>query len=444
MKAQPPTIEEALSYWFRCCPKRINNLFVVGGVVRDRLLGFPPGDVDLVCDDARQVAEALAGQKGAVMVPFTKKKESPCFRVIDRRNPVFSIDIAPLKGGDISVDLAARDFTVNAMALEVTLDLRPGNLVDPFDGAGDLRRRLVRMVSTDAFRNDPLRVFRAFRLAASLGFQIGSETLAEAHRCSSFLNEAAGERILNELKMFLGERNVSLLAAEMIETGAVNALFPEKAETKGQIPQAGESDCTALALVEYHLENPEKIFGPFTHTATEILLQPQRRFLLKTAALLMDSLGAFTTETADMVAERLHMPRKMRETLLLLASGYRFFLADAPLEVSEVWNVECFRTIGDETVAASILAMAAAGETGPGDVYTRKIKWAVSKYLLELRRIFSRPSLVSGKELVSIGIPVGPRLGEILKQVRNAQDLGEVSTREGAVRLARKLYEQGL
>jgi poly(A) polymerase len=341
------------------------------------------------------------------------------------------------------VDLAARDFTVNAMALEVTLDLRPGNLVDPFDGAGDLMRRLVRMVSTDALRNDVLRVFRAFRLAASLGFQIESETLAEAHRCSSFLNEAAGERILNELKMFLGEKNVSILASEMIETGAVNALFPEMAETEEHIPQARESDCTALGLVEYYLENPEKIFGPFTHTAAEILFQPQRKFLIKTAALLMDSLGAFTAETADMVAERLHMPRKMRETLLLLASGYRFFLAGAPLEVSDVWKIERFRAIGDETVAASILAMAAAGETGPGDVYTRKIKWAVSKYLLELRRVFSRPPLVSGKELVSIGIPVGPRLGEILKQVRNAQDLGEVSTREGAVRLARKLYEEG-
>ena len=442
MKKESHTIEHVLSYWFRSFPKPIKNLFIVGGVVRDRLLGLPAGDVDLVCENALSVAEEVAAKKGATLVSFTKKEDSPCFRVVEREASALSIDVSPLKGGTIFSDLAARDFTVNAMALEVTDDLEPGKLVDPFDGSGDLERGLLRMTAPEAFRNDPLRIFRVFRFAASLGFEIESRTLAEAHRCSNFLEGTAGERILTELRMFFNEKHVSLLAEKMIATGAIHALFPGSVETKEETGPGVKPGSRVLAHVENLLENPEEIFGAFTHIATEILNQAERRFLLKTAALLVDSLGVFTVETADVAAGRLHLPRRQGGLLGLLAAGYHFLMRGGNSLSSDREDIECFRWIGDEIIGASILAMASAVAGNLSNSRRLRMKNGAAMYLSGLRESFSQPPLISGKDLVSLGIPPGPAIGEVLKHVRIAQDLGEVTSREDAIQLAWKVYLQ--
>jgi len=408
--------------------------------VRDRLLGLPAGDVDLVCEDALSVAEEVAAQKGAALVSFTKKEDSPCFRVVERKHPGFSIDLSPLKGGDIFSDLAARDFTVNAMALQVTEDLRPGNLVDPFDGSGDLEQRLLRMTTPEAFRNDPLRIFRAFRFAASLGLEIESRTLAEAQRCAGLLTKTAGERILAELKMFFIEKHVSSLARKMTATGAVHALFPRNVETKEEAGPRVKPESRILACVENLLEHPEEIFGDFSAVATGIFDQEDRRFLLKTAALLLDSLGVFTAETAAAAAERLCMPRKMRETLRRLASGYHFLVGKGNTRSTDRENLELYRRIGDEMIGAFILAKASAEAKSLSKAPGIRIKNAAAGYLSGLRDAFSHPPLISGSDLLSLGIPPGPAIGKILSHVRAAQDLGEVSTRQDAVRLAKELY----
>jgi poly(A) polymerase len=440
MEQQSFTLDHVLSYWFHSFPKPVKNLFVVGGVVRDRLLGLPGGDVDLVCEDALSVAEEAAAQKGAALIAFTKKKDSPCYRLVERKDPALSIDISPLKRGDIFSDLAARDFTVNAMALEVAEDLQPGKLVDPFDGSGDLEHRRLKMTTPEAFQSDPLRIFRAFRFAATLGFTIESGTLADASRCSGLLKETAGERILTELRIFLRETFVSSLAGEMVATGAVRALFPGRIERQKETVLGGGRDGGVLARVEGYLENPEDIFGGFAPLATEILHQADRRFLVKAAALFLDSLGVFTAETAEAAAGRLHMPRKMGESLRQLASGYHFLSAREKPRRTDGGTIEWYRRIADETIGAAILAMASAEAGNLSNSHRVGIKSAAGRYLSAWRESFSRPSLVSGKDLVSFGMPAGPVVGEVLKHVRNAQDLGKVSTREDAMRLAWEVY----
>jgi poly(A) polymerase len=440
MKKQYFTIEYILSYWFRSFRKEVKNFFIVGGAVRDRLLSLPGGDVDLVCEDAFSVAKAVATERGAAVVPFTKKKDSPCFRVIEKRHPGLSIDISPVKGGDISLDLAARDFTVNSMALEVTGALQPGKLVDPFDGFGDLGRRLVRMTGPDAFRNDPLRVFRAFRFSAALGFDIESATLKEAHRCSGLVSGTAGERIRTELELFLSEEHISSLAGELISTGAIDPLFPGRIHMKARPTRGVKAGRTVLACVEALLEKPEKVFGPSSHIAAQILNEAPRRFLVKLAAFLLDAIGVYTIETVNDAAGCLRMPRKQSDVLRLLASGYHFLQRSGVLEDVEGEGVEWFRMMGDETLGASILAMAAAEAGGRSNVPRLRIKTAAARYLSGLRESFSHPSLVSGKDLMKLGVVSGPAVGEVLTHVRNAQDRGEVSSREEALRLAREIY----
>jgi hypothetical protein len=96
----------------------------------------------------------------------------------------------------------------------------------------------------------------------------------------------------------------------------------------------------------------------------------------------------------------------------------------------------------DETVGASILAMAAAATGGLPDVYLRRIKNRASRYLSGLRQSLSRPPLISGNDLEVLGIPAGPSTGKVLKHVRNAQDRGEVFGRKEALRLAREIHSR--
>ncbi len=164
--------------------------WVVGGAVRDELLGRPMVDLDIACADPEQAARAYArGSEGA---PFPLSERHGAWRVAlsDER----TVDFTPLPDG-IEADLATRDFTINAIARP----LAGGDPLDPFGGLGDLDRRLLRAVGPAIFQDDPLRLLRAVRLEDELGFELDPETerLVRAH--AGLVTRPAGERILAEL-----------------------------------------------------------------------------------------------------------------------------------------------------------------------------------------------------------------------------------------------------
>ncbi|HEX5900644.1 MAG TPA: hypothetical protein VFY32_14660, partial [Solirubrobacteraceae bacterium] len=151
--------------------------WLVGGALRDRLLGRPTPDLDVVVDgDVRRAARSLG--RGAGGASFELSDQFGAWRVV-ARDRSWQVDITPLQGGSLEADLAARDLTVNAMAEP----LSGGELVDPHGGAGDLDRKRLRMVSADAFVADPLRTLRVARLATELGFEIdpATATAVRAH-----------------------------------------------------------------------------------------------------------------------------------------------------------------------------------------------------------------------------------------------------------------------
>src|SRR5258706_13071984 len=126
------------------------GVYAVGGAVRDLLVGIEPNDADLACADALGCAQGL-GRK----VITLGKDHLTAYRIVVRHGDGEHIyDFAPLLDGSIDRDLARRDFTINAMAV----DLTTGELLDPFDGRGDLQRRLVRMFDPKNFDADPLRI----------------------------------------------------------------------------------------------------------------------------------------------------------------------------------------------------------------------------------------------------------------------------------------------
>lgn len=160
--------------------------WIVGGAVRDELLGRPVVDIDIACRDPASAARRY----GRPVFPLSERHGAWRVALDDGR----TVDFTPLQDG-IEVDLSTRDFTINAIARP----LGGGDLVDPFGGVRDLERRVLRAVSLSIFRDDPLRLLRAVRLEDELGFRLdpGTEQLVREH--AALVERPAGERILAEL-----------------------------------------------------------------------------------------------------------------------------------------------------------------------------------------------------------------------------------------------------
>ena len=166
--------------------------WLVGGAVRDELLGRPVLDLDVSCREPEPAARALRALAGDAVFPLNERFGA--WRVVLDADA--TVDFSPLRGDSIEADLAERDFTANAVALPVA----GGDFIDPFDGRTDIERRVLRLVSERAFDDDPLRLLRGVRLEGELGFRLdpAAEELARAK--AGLVTGAAGERILEELR----------------------------------------------------------------------------------------------------------------------------------------------------------------------------------------------------------------------------------------------------
>jgi tRNA nucleotidyltransferase/poly(A) polymerase len=165
--------------------------YLVGGAIRDELLGRPVLDVDVACRDPEAAARAYAEVQGGAVVPLSERHGA--WRVAYRDG--HTVDFTPMQGG-IEDDLGGRDFTVNAIARR----LDTGETIDPLGGVADLESRTLRAVSGEVFRSDPLRLLRAVRLEDELGLRIDAETEALVRRDAGLTAAPAGERILGELQ----------------------------------------------------------------------------------------------------------------------------------------------------------------------------------------------------------------------------------------------------
>jgi hypothetical protein len=172
------------------------DAWVVGGAVRDELLGRPVVDLDIACADPRAAAVAYAKRsRGA---PFPLSERHGAWRVA--LDGARTVDFTPLRG-TIEDDLATRDFTVNAIAVP----LSGGDPVDPFGGRRDLDERRLRPVAASVFEDDPLRLLRAVRFVDQFGFRLADETVELIRAASSLVGRPSGERILAELEQLTPE-----------------------------------------------------------------------------------------------------------------------------------------------------------------------------------------------------------------------------------------------
>jgi Poly A polymerase head domain len=165
--------------------------WLVGGVLRDELLGRPVVDVDVACREPDRAARAFARAGGGAPFPLSERHGAWRIALGDGR----TLDFTPLPNG-IDDDLASRDFTLNAMARPI----EGGELLDPFGGQSDIEGRTIRAVSEGIFAADPLRLLRAVRLEDELGFRCDGDTEQLVRRHAELASRPAGERILGELE----------------------------------------------------------------------------------------------------------------------------------------------------------------------------------------------------------------------------------------------------
>jgi hypothetical protein len=166
--------------------------WIVGGAVRDELLGRKVVDTDVACSAPELAARLYSRLAGGAVFPLSERHGA--WRVAFRSGT--TVDFTPLHGETIDDDLATRDFTVNAMARP----LEGGGLVDPLGGEADLEARRLRAVSPGIFEDDSLRLLRAVRLEDELGFRLDEETEKLLRAAAGRAAEPAGERILGELE----------------------------------------------------------------------------------------------------------------------------------------------------------------------------------------------------------------------------------------------------
>ena len=476
-------------------------VWLVGGAIRDAALGRPCGDLDLACADARALAAALARSFKGTLV--TLDENTAVYRLVlapARGKTIKQIDVAGMQGKTISEDLARRDFTLNAVALELTAELAASlpesAFIDPRSGLADLAAGLVRAEIEQNLTDDPLRLLRAFRIAAQLGLSIEPKTLKAIKRRCLLIQKPAAERVAAELLMLLAVPGASSWLKALDAAGMLTALFPELEPARRCAEDyygAGgvlKHTLEVCARVDYLLTNLRSIYPSIAGDLEKHFAArggTPFRGLMLLAALLHDvskpetakkidgrlrffehdTKGAIATEK---ILRRLRLSREQIDTASAvvrhhlrpghLASGgpvteraaYRFFRdlgPDAPALLLVCWGDHA--SYMPEARLKRLLKTATA-DSKRSDLSRLKPEDArktvhhlqlVSELLRRWRDLERAPAperLLDGRDVMkALKLPPGPRIGELLERVREAQAEGEVKDRDGALALISRL-----
>ena len=450
--------------------------WLVGGAVRDRVLGRVHPDLDLVVEgDVARAARAVARESGGAAC-FALSEDFGGWRVV-ARDRSWQVDVESLRGGSLEADLALRDFTVNAIAEPIG----GGALIDPLGGLDDLQARRLRVAAPGAFRDDPLRVLRLVRVAVELELEPERDTLGAARAAAGRLVGTAGERVFMELRRILASPEAPRALELMSELGATAAVLPELEALRGvEQSRYHHSDvyghtlevlaqAIALSRAAAHGPGSEWPLGEQRAEIAALLAEPladdlTRGEALRWAALLHDVAKPLTREVravdrrvtflghdsrgaalAREILERLRASERLRAHV---AAMVRHHLAlgflvhePQPLARREVFAYlrRCSPVEVDVTLLSVADRLATRGEGAERSIDAHlRLARAMLADALRWHAHGPPAPLLRGDQLArELGIAPGPRVGELLEELAAAQYAGEVTTREQALALAR-------
>jgi len=441
------------------------KIFLVGGLVRDLLLGRPTQDVDLILSQgALEAAKGFSRHTGGTYVLL--REEGEMARVVIN-GQVF--DFANFRGHTLEGDLKKRDFTINAIALSLAeaFSADEWNLFDPLKGINDLEAGIIKITSSDSFLRDPLRLLRAFRLSSQLGLSIESETRQALKNSASLLTRSAPERIHYEWLLLLSQISSFTSILGMEETGLLEILFPEmtalrkiRQDRYHHLDVFGHSLLTLQSL-EMLMQKDTSVSTDLELEITSYLSQNQKAAWLKWAALLHDLGKAETAREKDgrlifyghaeasqrkleMIAERFRLGKQELSFLCKLTGGHMrlFHLIQeedrGPLTHRAINRF--IREVSDELCGFFLLALAdslaAQGPEKPPDREDRIRKmWSQALVFKKewLPPLPQKAPLLSGDDLIELGLAPGPSFKILLSEIQEEQWAGEIQTKEEAL-----------
>jgi poly(A) polymerase len=457
------------------------DIYLVGGTVRDLLLGRTPSDLDLtVSSQPKRWAERLRQLTGGACVELGRDEET--FRIVTPQGVVLDFSGFRQDATCIEDDLRRRDLTVNALAAplhDFLADRSRAALpaLDPTGGLHDLAQGRIRAISPQNLLDDPLRLLRVFRFAASLGFAVEPETLAQAREHSPLISKVAKERVAYELDAVMATNRAHSAFLGLRDCGLLWEILPELRAGVGMAQPAShhldvfEHCLEALQQIELVLADLPRYFGAGSAVMQDYLAEmPKRLVQVKWAAFLHDigkpvcfgtkqdeQGGRITFYNHDLrgadlftaFSRRLRRSREDTEaTAKLIVWHMRpFFLANNQRK-GKLTLRACLRLLRDvsgQLPGLFLLAMADA-LAGKGEDSPEAIEEEVSglfAHLLRIERehvapVQAAPPLITGHDLISeLNLVPGPLFRIILDKIEEAQMERSVSSRAEALALAK-------
>lgn len=472
---------QLLSHVRDCLTSQTEKAYLVGGSVRDSLIGRSSKDLDFaISGNPESFGRQLSTKLDGTLIPLDISRGMWRI-VVQYANATSTIDLSPLKGS-VETDLAQRDFTVNAMAVDVPETYKPPgewHILDPFGGIQDLRNQTLRVVSDNTFRDDPIRLIRGIRLAAQLGFRIDPLTSNCITANSCLINDSSPERTREEFLAIFSSRRLEWSLRMLSETGLLEAIIPELSQAKG-VSQPVEHywdvyqhsiQCSVMVATILDSESTES-----QELTESIPLEPWIKSyfnqptsdahsagtLLKVAALLHDIAKPKTktvepsgktrflghpTEGARIAQRILHRLKFSGAGNDRISTIIEHHLRPSQLSQSGLLPSSkaihrFFRDLDDVSIDILFLSMADYLAARGPDVeivdwkkFCDRITYTLGqKNQVAVARGMNR--LITGDDLISIfSLTPGPRFRQILMFVEEAQATGEILTRDDAIDL---------
>lgn len=435
---------------------------LVGGTVRDALLGRNSEYLDLdfvLPTGAVETAQAIARHYKAGYVLLDAERQIA--RVVFEQG---TADFAQQVGSTLEADLGRRDFTVNAIAYNPHTD----QLIDPLQGYADLQKHLLRMVSAENLQEDPLRLLRAYRQAAQLGFSVDEKTRLVIRQLAPLLRQIAAERIQSELNYLLGTSKGTPWLAAAWQDGLLQDCFPHTTAQSVEL----------IAAIDQAFESLQEIFPDFTQELLSRIRNASRssyattgnfsdslRYLQNTSeskargsfrtwlsiAKLTSLLPTDPTEAETQLRCLKYSRNEVQAVSTILKCLPRIHAAtrasgSSTASQSEAPNLltplslrqqyELFQGVGATFPAAAVLTIAAGT---PLETMVPLIQ----RFLIPTDPVAHPTPLLSGQELMAgLNLPPGPRIGHLLAAIQLARAEGEITTAEEALAWAGRLVEE--
>ncbi len=441
--------------------------YLVGGYIRDCLLGKSGMDIDIVvpADKGEITARALADSIKGYFIELDAVNK--IYRVV-LENKIDYIDIADCCGKDIEEDLLRRDFTINALAYDLNNDV----LIDICGGQKDIEDKIIKEISVQNLFDDPIRILRAFRFQSSLGFELSALIVDTAKKHANLLDKPAKERINTELVKLFGGKNVVETLYSMNDLNILEHIFPEVTEIR-KVPKNSHHH---LCLIEHSIETVNQVQNFYDMACEEVKKHLDEEFIpgqkrlayLKIAAFLHDVGKPSTwqiepetgrhrfikhdTEGANIILPTLKNLKFSKKQILYIQKIIKNHIYPAGVVTSddagEKAYLRFYRKMGDDVIDLIAVAyadrMSALGADVTQEMIEKNInglKKLLEGYLQLKNELKPLPKLLDGNEIMQIlNIPASKELGEIIEQLKEAQISSEVTTKQEAIKYIKNLY----